>query len=309
MLVRSPDRIAPALKPLGISKVEHAVGDITDLPAIKKALEGCDAVVHTANVYTFDSRRWAEMLDVNPRGTSYVLGAAHERGLDPIIHVSSNAALMPTDRVLDSDSPLGNPPGAYSQSKVAAERIARDLQDKGAPVKIVNPTGLLGPHDPHLGDFMTIMRDILAGRMPFVMSGTTPMVDVRDVAAIFAALMKPGLGPRRYMASGAYTTLPELVGEASRLSGRKIRSFVLPSKPLLAVGKVADTISRTLKVRLPVSFEGPWFMVHAAKVDASAVERDLGVRFRPKSETLGDVFRWLATSGHVSPEHAGKLLS
>lgn len=89
------------------------------------------------------------MLDVTPRGSELVLRAAHERGLDPIVHVSSYVVFMPTgDRVLRPDAPLGSPPGAYARSKLAAERMARDLQAAGAPVVIVYPGGVLGPRDP-----------------------------------------------------------------------------------------------------------------------------------------------------------------
>ena len=66
------------------------------------------------------------MRDVNPRGTANVLRAAHERGMDPIVHVSSNAgSCRSPDRPLTPESPLGDPPGAYSQSKVeASESLA-----------------------------------------------------------------------------------------------------------------------------------------------------------------------------------------
>jgi dihydroflavonol-4-reductase len=294
LLVRSAARIAPAMAPQGLGEVDHVVGDITDVDAVARALDGCDAVLHTANVYSLDPRRAEEMMDVNPRGTGNVLRAAHERGLDPIIHVSSNAALMPTDVPLTPESPLGNPPGAYSQSKVAAERIARELQDGGAPVVIVNPVGLLGPHDPHVGDFTSV-------------AGTTPIVDVRDVAAAHAALIAPANGGKRFMVAGGYVTMADFAKVASQLSGRRIPAVSVPGKPLLAAGKAADAVARALRVRLPVNFEGPWFMVYGAQVDASAVERDLGVTFRPPAETLADTFRWLAEAGHVSRKRAGRL--
>src|SRR5688500_6359744 len=118
LLVRAPDRIPPAMAPHGLGQMDHVIGDITDKASIAKALDGCDAVLHSANILTTDPRRAAEMLDVNPRGTANVLGAAFERGLDPIIHVSSNAALMPSKATLTPESPLGHPPGAYAQSKV-----------------------------------------------------------------------------------------------------------------------------------------------------------------------------------------------
>jgi hypothetical protein len=58
---------------------------------------------------------------------------------------------------------------------------------------IVNPVGRR-PHDPHPGDFTAVARDVPRGRLPFGVAGTTPMVDVRDVAMV--ALMQPGRGPR-----------------------------------------------------------------------------------------------------------------
>jgi nucleoside-diphosphate-sugar epimerase len=308
LLVRSPERIAPALAPHALEDVDHVVGDVTDAASVERALDGCDAVLHTANVYTLDPRRAQEMRDVNPRGTANVLRAAHERGMDPIVHVSSNAALMPSpDRPLTPESPLGDPPGAYSQSKVEAERIARGLQAEGAPVVIVNPVGLLGPHDPHVGDFTAVARDILRGRLPFVVAGTTPMVDVRDAAAVAAALMEPGRGPRRYMASAGYVTMRDFATEASQLTGRRIPAVALPGRPMLAVGRAADWVQQKLGVRLPINYEGPWFMVYGAKVDVSATERDLGVRFRPPAETLADTYRWLCAAGLVSRRQAGAL--
>lgn len=307
LLVRSPARIAAALEPHGISGVDHAVGDATDPEAVAGALDGCDAVLHTANVYSLDPRRAAEMLDVNPRGTATVLRAAHERGLDPIVHVSSNAALMPSTEVLTPESPLGDPPGAYAQSKVAAERVARDLQAEGAPVVIVNPVGLLGPHDPHMGDFTSVARDVLAGKLPFVPPGVTPIVDVRDVGRVHAALMEPGRGPRRYVVAGGYVSLRDFAAVAARVTGRRIPAVTVPGGPLMASGRVADRVARALRVRLPVNFEGVWFMVHAATVDGSAAQRDLAIEFRAPAETLADTYRWLADAGHVSPKRAGRL--
>jgi dihydroflavonol-4-reductase len=303
LLVRSPARIAPALAPHGVDGVDLVVGDITDADAVERAVAGCDAVLHTAN----DPRRAEEMLDVNPRGTATVLRAAHAAGLDPIVHVSSNAALLPSAVPLSPTSPLGDPPGAYSQSKVAAERIARDMQADGAPVVIVNPVGLLGPHDPHMGDFTALARDVLAGKVPIMPKGETPIVDVRDVAAAHAALMRPGFGGRRFVVAGGHVTLADFAKVASSVTGRRIPAITVPGRPLLAIGKAADSVARTLRVKLPVNFEGPWFLVHGARADASAVEHALGVRFRPPAETLADTFGWLAEAGHVSPKKAGRL--
>jgi dihydroflavonol-4-reductase len=308
LLVRSPDRIAPALEPHGLAHPEYVVGDVTDAEAVSRALDGCDAVLHAASVYALDSRRASEMLAINPRGTELVLRGAQQRGLDPIVYVSSTVALLPCDgRVLTPDAPLGSPPGAYARSKAAAEQIARDLQAEGSPVVIVSPGGLLGPHDPHLSDFVRLARDVLRGRLPFLPPGSTPAVDVRDVAAVHAALLERGRGPRRYLASAGDLSLGDLVAEARRLTGRRLPSLPIPGWLAIASGRAADLAQRGLPVRLPISSEGSWLIVQRARADASATERDLGVRFRTLAESLADTYRWLSDSGLVSRRQAGVL--
>ena len=109
MLVRAPDRIAGALGPLGVEAPEHVVGEVIDAEAVRRALEGCDAMLHAANVLSFDVREVARMQQDNRRGTEVVLTTAHELGLDPIVHMSSYVALLPSDGPLRLDSPLGEP--------------------------------------------------------------------------------------------------------------------------------------------------------------------------------------------------------
>jgi dihydroflavonol-4-reductase len=308
LLVRAPERIAPALAPHGIDAPDHVVGDVTDPDAVAKALDGCDAVVHAANIYKLDSREAQEMLQVNPRGTGLVLRGAHERRLDPIVHVSTLAALWPSrEPVLTRDSPLSSPPGAYARSKVAAERIARELQGEGAPVVTINPGGVLGPHDPYVSDYVLVALDVLRGRIPWRMRGATPTADVRDVAAVHAAVLEPGRGPRRYLVSAGSLSLQDLRAEARRLTGRRIPALPLPGPVALVTGRAADLAQRVSPVRLPVSFEAPWTLLNAVDADSSATTDELGVGLRPLQESIADTYRWLVEAGHVSARMAGRL--
>src|SRR5262245_32486588 len=95
VLARSPDRISAALEPHGIDGVETVSGDVTDPVAVGRALAGADAVLHAASVFSMDTRRADEMRSVNVRGTEVVLGTARRLGLDPLVYVSSELALLP----------------------------------------------------------------------------------------------------------------------------------------------------------------------------------------------------------------------
>jgi len=308
LLVRAPERIAPALAPLGLDGLEHVVGDVTDAAAVERALDGCDAVLHAANVYKLDARAAEEMLDVNPRSTELVLRAARARGLDPIVHVSSTVTLLPTTApALTPDSPIGAPPGAYASSKTEAERIARGLQAEGAPVVIVYPGGILGPHDPRGSDYVRVARDVIRNRIPMRPRGSSPVVDVRDLAAVHAALLERGLGPRRFIASAGDLSLDDLAAVARRLTGRRIPGFSVPAELVLGGGRAADLAQRALPVRLPVNYEGPWLLAQEHRADATATTEQLGVRFRPVEESLADTYRWLWEAGRLSRRQAGRM--
>src|SRR5262249_15028402 len=131
VLARSPERVAAALEPLGVDGVETVIGDVTDPAAVERALEGCDAVLHAASVFSLDARKADEMRTVNVRGTEVVLDTAYRRGLDPIVFVSSELALLPPvdGAVLTPDSPVGQTDWAYCRSKADSELVARRYQD------------------------------------------------------------------------------------------------------------------------------------------------------------------------------------
>jgi nucleoside-diphosphate-sugar epimerase len=309
VLARSPERVPAALAPLGVDDVETAIGDVTDAAAVERSLEGCDAVLHAASVFSLDARKSEEMRAVNVRGTELVLGSAHRLGLDPIVFVSSELALLPPadGAVLTADSPVGQPDWPYCRSKADSELVARKYQDLGAPVVSVMPAAVWGPQDPYFGEGVTLATNVLRNRFPIVMRGGMHIADVRDVAAVLAAVMEPGRGPRAYMVAGQYISLPDLIRTLAELSERRIRFVIFPRWFLAAFGRAADVAQRRLKTGLPWQGEGIWVMNCAAHCDDSKTRSEFDLELRPLRETLADTVRWLVEVGHLSPAEAGPL--
>ncbi|MGH7413902.1 MAG: NAD-dependent epimerase/dehydratase family protein [Candidatus Rokuibacteriota bacterium] len=200
LFVRNPARIGPALEPheLSTRDFEHAVGDVNDVASVRRALEGCDAVIHAGSAYAYNLPFWKAraLMKTNVEGTANVLRAARDMRLDPIVYVSTSWAIVQsTPTVLTEDSPIGHPPDAYPRSKARAEGIARQMQEEGAPVVITYPPGVWGPHDPYWGETAQLAEMILRGRLPFIPDGTGPFCDVRDVARLHAAVLEPAKGP------------------------------------------------------------------------------------------------------------------
>lgn len=298
LLVRSRDRVAGSLSPLGVAEIESVQGDLTTPRSVEEAMAHCDAVLHAAAVFSADSRAALRIHETNVRVAEVVLRAAVRRGLDPIVHVSSVAALLPPDgAVLTSDSPVKCPLGTYSLSKAESEQLARRYQEQGAPVVIVYPGGAIGPNDPYLGVSSRFL--IQAAKSRVTMRGGLPLVDVRDVAEVHAAVMEAGRGARRYMISGHYVALPDLTAMLQQITGRRGRIVAIPAGLAQVVVRAADYVQRLVPGRLPFSHEGIWMASLQPHCDDSRTISELGITSRDLLVTLTDTVQWLAEKGHL----------
>jgi dihydroflavonol-4-reductase len=308
-LVRTPPKLQTSVAKLDVDVSDYVVGDIKDRDSVRKALTGCDAVVHSAALVATDPRQTPQMLSTNMQGAGNVLGQAVQLGLDPIVHVSSEVALLPPadGEVLSPDSPVKRPPGPYCRSKADSELVARKFQALGAPVVSVLPAGMWGPHDPRLGEGVTLAANVLRNRYPFVMAGGMHIADVRDVAAALAAVMQPGRRPRSYLVTGHYLTMPEIIGTLGDLTGRRLRFVTFPAGFLAGFGRTADLVQRRLRTRLPWSAESIWIVNCDARCDDSKTRDELQLEPRPLRQTFADTVRWLVEAGHLSARQAGRL--
>jgi dihydroflavonol-4-reductase len=308
LLVRRPEQVSASLQPLGVAVPDVVTGDVLDKEAVSRALDGCDAVVHAAAVFSLDPRHAEVIRRTNVRAAELLLRGAAERGLDPIIHVSSTVALV---RYGGSgpDLPLGDITLPYTRSKIDSERVARELQAAGHPVVCVYPGGVLGPHDPYRGDQNERLRWVLLGRFPFWPKGGQHMVDVRDVADVIAAVLKPGHGPRRYVVPGHHVDARTMYGTLARLTGRRFPHLAVPGALLGPFSRGFDALQRRLPPgwRFPADHEGVELVRRDTKMDNSPARTELGIQARPLDETFRDTTLWMVRSGRLPARYAGRL--
>lgn len=310
MLVRNEEAVAPALTPLGVDpgQVDLHVGEVTNEAAVRHAVRGSDGVLHAASVFSFDSRDRRRIREVNAHCTALVLDAAKASGASRVVYVSSVGALMPSRRrPLTEDSPVGKPRETYLASKAAAEVIARQHQDAGEPVAISYPPALLGPHDPHLGDQTTRLRNVLRGLMPLWPLGGFPVGDVRDTAELHAALLSQRAPERgRFFAPGHYLRTRQYLRELRQVTGRALPTGYLPATTMLPVGLLTGLLQRVWPFHIPAEYGAVYTCFCATRVDDSAGV-PLGIQPRPAAATMADTVRWLHQRGLLSNRQAGLL--
>ena len=299
-LVRRREQVAVTFRPHGVEPSDVVVGDVTDAAVVKEAVQGCDAVVHAAAVFSFDVRRAEEMLATNSTLARAVLETAVAEGCDPVVHISSTVVLQRRGGTTPH-LPLGDLTGPYSRSKIASEEIARSLQDEGAPVVTVYPGLVLGSHDPYLGEQALRIAWVVRGWFPLWPAGGMHVVDVRDVAAAVAAALEPGRGPRRYVVPGHHMSDDDLYGTISRLIGRRRPHVSLPPALMPMATAPVDWTNRLLPARWrwPADREAGESGARGTRFDTTTAEADLGVRARPLDESLRNMITWLVDAGHL----------
>jgi deazaflavin-dependent oxidoreductase (nitroreductase family) len=308
LLVRDPAKAHRVLGVLAVdpSSVELVVGDMGDPRAVAELLDGADAVIHAAAAIGVTGPR-QDLVAQNVHGMENVIGAAVARGLDPVVHVSTVAVFVPPDGpTITVDGRLASPRTDYGRSKLEAERFARRLQDDGAPVTIVYPGGVVGPHQPTLDAMMEGLAGALGSAWPMPRGGVT-FLHVHDLAEALARTVAPGLGPRRLMLGGDFLTWIELADLCDELTGVPCRRIVVPGWLLVGLGAALDVAKWIRPFDYPLTRDAAEVMVSMVPTDDAATDAALGLDRRSPRDSIEDALRCLVADGHLAPERAPRL--
>ena len=239
VLARSPDKAAG----LDAQVVE---GDLGNAEAIRRGVEGCQAVFHIAADYRvgMPKSKRESMYDANVRGTERVLDAAAGAGVDRIVYVSTVNAFGNTNgRTVDETYSRDESNGFvsyYDETKYLAHKLATERAAQGAPVVIVQPGLVYGPGDHAIvGE---LIEQASTGKMPakaFPDLGYNA-VFVDDVADGIILAHDKGRVGESYVLGGEITTQGQLIEKAAAIGGQKPPRMTVPPialKAMIPVGR------------------------------------------------------------------------
>jgi dihydroflavonol-4-reductase len=220
--------------------------ELLDPERLERALQGCDAVVHVAALYSYDASPEEHEL-VNVVGTRNVLEACAATGVHRIVHTSTAGTCGPVAGrpATEEDAP---PPWElevpYKRTKLEAERLAL-----AAGAIVVNPTTPVGDGDRKPTPTGRMIAGVARGRIRGYV-GTTGLnvVDVRDVARGHALALEFGQEGERYLLGGVDLSLQDLFGVIADLAGRARPHLRVPYP--LAVAAATLRLANREEVRL-----------------------------------------------------------
>lgn len=308
LLVRSRERAEAMGAAMGWPALDLVDGDVTDASSVARALTGSDAVVHAAGAVSVERKHAAAALAVNGAGAEHVVRAATERGLGPVVHVSSTSALRYGTAPLRVDDPVAEGTG-YAASKAAAERVARELQAAGAPVHITYPAGVIGPAaGSALGETSRGVANFVAGGVLPTRRAAISLVDVRDVAEVHRRLLSPGtVRAPRVMCGGTRLSMEDLQHHLRALTGRLFPIAPFPPASLRLAGRLADRAATTLPYEPALTEEAMTLITTWPGTDDTTAH-ELGVTFRPVHATLASALDAWRAARLISRRERGRAV-
>jgi dihydroflavonol-4-reductase len=267
------------------------------------AMEGVDAVIHTASPFPLVQPRNAEEV-IRPAvdGARRALRAAQAAGVRRVVLTSSAVSVVTAVKPSngrsyteadwsDATSPSATP---YAKSKTLAERAAWDfVKESGGAIDLtcINPSLVVGPPlDTDYGTSIEVIERILRGKDPMLPNVGFGTVDVRDVAAAHVrALDVPESVGQRILTDDRFLWFVDVARAVkAALPDRKVATRVAPDFMIRLLGLFDPSIA-SIRNDLGRRWD----------IDNSRARTLLGIEFRDARTSIGESARWLVDNRRV----------
>jgi len=215
-------------------------GDIRDREALRKAMEGCDAVLHLAAAHHDFGISEQTFFEVNEGGAQNLCDAMNEFGVRELCFFST-VAVYGTAPLPHSEKTLPAPVSPYGRSKLAAEQVfQRWAEEEGnRRCLVIRPTVTFGPRN--FANVYTLIRQIDRGRFFPVGKGA----NIKSLS---------------YVENIVEATLYLWLENPTQWSGFDVFNWI--DKPDMSSMEITNAVYQALGKRLP-SFHVPYYLALA----------------------------------------------
>lgn len=270
-------------------KAELHEASVTDLDAVRAAVDGCDYVFHEAALASVPrsiAHPGPNNL-VNVDGTLNVLIAARDAGVKRVIYAASSSAYGDSERLPKVETMPTNPKSPYAVAKLAAEQyVSVFAQVYGMETLAIRYFNVFGPRQDPGSQYAAVIPlfidALLEGRAPTIHGDGEQSRDFtyidNVVHANLRALTAPRLGGEVVnVALGDRITLNELYGTIAEILGSDIKAIHGDPRPgdvrhsQADIQKARQLLGYDIQVPVRVGLERTveWYRTYKAETAAA----------------------------------------
>lgn len=304
-LVRSPDKAKTLFQGLSLETVQ---GDMENVAGFVSALEGVDAVFHTAaffREYYQPGDHWAAMKRINIDATLALIETAERAGVRTFVHTSSSGTIGThhgSSGTEDTPADARQLNNLYFRSKVEGDAAIKSwLAAAPRRMKLVTilPGWMIAPRDAAPTSAGELILNLIHGKIPGVMDAGTSTVDARDVAAAMLNAVDKGRSGERYIVAGRLVLFKDLFKGVANAANVRMPTFMMPNWLVLTVAAIDTWRAQLTRTAPTMPLEGVRTLLPKHTVSSAKAVRELSAVFRPIEETLRDTVQWYADNGYI----------
>ena len=282
--------------------VERVPGDVLEPDSLDRAFAGAEVVFHCAANISVDGSVGDDQLRVNAEGPRNVADACLKAGVRKLIHFSSLHAIseFPLDQAITEENGLvkaSENPLPYSRTKALGEEAIQAAVAQGLHAVVLNPSGVIGPHDYKVSHMGETIRDLATGKFPALIPGGYDFVDVRDVVKATLEAEKKGRAGERYLITGHYLSVVKLAAIVAEVTGRKAPGWVCPMWLARFAAPFSVAWGRLTGKRAKFTSASLQVLRSNGKADHSKATSELGHSPYPAIDSVAAVVAWQREAG------------
>ena len=275
-LVRKGNASIAGLKRDGVDVVE---GDIRQVEAVNRAVNGADLVFHSAAL-TSDWGSLKDFRDINIGGTRNVCEAVTRYKVKRLVHVSTFESFDHSrlDRV-NEKTPYSSRNQSYPDTKIKGNEVVWEHVAQGMPASIVYPVWVYGPRDRTL---FPLLADGIRRRQFFYWSHHAPMSMVyidNLIDLLMLAAVHPGAEGEDFLAyDGEPITFEAVCERIASAIHSPPPSLYLPYKLVYILAGMLEVLYRIIRSskRPLLTRQAVTLLASHALPDASKARQVLG---------------------------------
>ncbi|MCV6628963.1 MAG: NAD-dependent epimerase/dehydratase family protein [Flavobacteriaceae bacterium] len=208
--------------------------DITDIPALKEAMQGIDLVYHAAGYISFHPKDEPKLRKINIEGTANIVNLCLDTGVQKLCHISSIATLGQMENgaaITDETAVWGvdDKSNVYAITKYGGEMEVWRGTQEGLAAVILNPGVILGPH--FWEDGSGTIWNMIAKSYTYTLEGGSGFISVDAVVSAAIAAMESNRDTERYIVVSHNWTFLEM--------GRRLAVAIGVKPPQKTLSKTA----------------------------------------------------------------------
>jgi dihydroflavonol-4-reductase len=279
-------------------------GDLLKPDTLRKSIEGCDYIIHSAGLTTINPAKVPMARLVNVEGTRRILDLALEYGVKRVVHVGTSNTFG-----FGSKTKPGNETSPFSSGHYGLDYITTKLEahnlalsyfrNHGLPIIIVNPTFMIGPNDPGPSSNLMI-KQIVDRKLPGYCPGGRNFASVKDncIAIVNALTMgKPG---ESYILGNRNMNYKEFYALIGKVTGAKTPWVYLPAFLIKPMGAVLSGMAAIFpRFHSDVNLSIAKIACDEQFFSSDKAIRELQLPQSPIEDAIWDSFVWLRDNGKL----------